>query len=117
MRRGLMTCLGPQAMREVPAEDIALDVLDLITIVVPPALPYAMAVGIIVGVERLSRLGIFCISPRSVNLAGLLDLVCFDKVSRRRITRLGWAFTRLGGTFTRLGGAFTRLGWAFTRLG
>ena len=68
-------------MRGVPAGDIALDVLDLITIVVPPALPYAMAVGIIVGVERLSRRGIFCISPRSVNLAGLIDLVCFDKVS------------------------------------
>ncbi|XP_043214514.1 polyamine-transporting ATPase 13A3-like isoform X1 [Amphibalanus amphitrite] len=68
-----------KAMRDVPASDIALDVLDLVTIVVPPALPYAMAVGIIVGVERLSRRGIFCISPRSVNLAGLIDIVCFDK--------------------------------------
>ena len=29
MRRGLITCLGPQAMREVPAEDIALDVQSL----------------------------------------------------------------------------------------
>ena len=74
-------------MRGVPPKNIALDVLDLITIVVPPALPYAMAVGIIVGVERLSRKGIFCISPRSVNLAGLLDIVCFDKVSDAKVSQ------------------------------
>ncbi|KAG1653722.1 putative cation-transporting ATPase 13A3 [Nymphon striatum] len=53
--------------------------LDLITIVVPPALPAAMTVGIIYAQSRLKRQNIFCISPRSINISGAINCVCFDK--------------------------------------
>lgn len=60
-------------------KDIALDALDLITIVVPPALPAAMTIGSIYAQKRLQRKGIFCISPRNINVSGSVDCVCFDK--------------------------------------
>ncbi|OWA54617.1 putative cation-transporting ATPase 13A3 [Hypsibius exemplaris] len=53
--------------------------LDLVTIVVPPALPAALTVGIIFSQWRLQKLKIFCISPRTINMCGLLNMVCFDK--------------------------------------
>ena len=59
--------------------DIALDALDLITIVVPPALPAAMTIGSIYAQKRLRKRDIFCISPRSINVSGSIDCVCFDK--------------------------------------
>ena len=43
-------------------DEIALDALDLITIVVPPALPAAMTIGSVYAQRRLERKGIFCIS-------------------------------------------------------
>jgi magnesium-transporting ATPase (P-type) len=46
------------------ASEIFLDSLDLITIVVPPALPAAMTIGSVYAQRRLQRKGIFCISPR-----------------------------------------------------
>ena len=54
--------------------------LDLVTIVVPPALPAAMTVGIVYAQSRLKKADIFCISTNSINACGALDLVCFDKV-------------------------------------
>jgi magnesium-transporting ATPase (P-type) len=53
--------------------------LDVITIVVPPALPAAMTVGIVYSQSRLKRLGIFCISPPKINTCGKVKLTCFDK--------------------------------------
>ncbi|XP_072334439.1 polyamine-transporting ATPase 13A2 isoform X2 [Scyliorhinus torazame] len=54
-------------------------VLDLITIIVPPALPAAMTVGTIYAQNRLKKYGIFCISPPRINICGKLKLICFDK--------------------------------------
>ena len=59
--------------------DIILEVFDLITIVVPPALPAAMTIGIVMASQRLLPHGIYCISPRTINVAGTADCVCFDK--------------------------------------
>lgn len=59
---------------------IAIESLDLITIAVPPALPAAMAVGSFYAQKRLEKNNIFCISPRSITVAGSIDCVCFDKV-------------------------------------
>ncbi len=59
--------------------DILVDALDLITIVVPPALPAAMTIGSIYAQKRLARRRIYCISPRTITVAGSLDCVCFDK--------------------------------------
>jgi cation-transporting ATPase 13A3/4/5 len=43
---------------------------DLITVCVPPALPAAMAAGIILAQRRLKLRNIFCISPRAINVSG-----------------------------------------------
>ncbi|KAF2345531.1 P-type ATPase, partial [Trinorchestia longiramus] len=53
--------------------------LDLVTIVVPPALPAAMTVGTYYAQQRLHRSSVFCISPPRINVAGKLKLVVFDK--------------------------------------
>ncbi|KAG8532110.1 uncharacterized protein KY384_003747 [Bacidia gigantensis] len=53
--------------------------LDLITIVVPPALPATLTIGTNFALSRLKRKDIFCISPQRVNVAGKLDVICFDK--------------------------------------
>ncbi|XP_042231974.1 polyamine-transporting ATPase 13A3-like isoform X3 [Homarus americanus] len=53
--------------------------LDIVTIVVPPALPAAMTVGTYYAQSRLKKKGIFCISPPRINVSGKTKLVCFDK--------------------------------------
>lgn len=53
--------------------------LDLITIVVPPALPATLTIGTSFALSRLKQKQIFCISPQRVNVGGKLDVVCFDK--------------------------------------
>lgn len=53
--------------------------LDLITIVVPPALPATLTIGTNFALSRLKKKQIFCISPQRVNVGGKLDVVCFDK--------------------------------------
>lgn len=58
---------------------ILIRALDLITIVVPPALPATMSIGTSFAISRLRQLGIFCISPNRVNIGGKVNLFCFDK--------------------------------------
>lgn len=53
--------------------------LDIVTIVVPPALPAAMTVGTYYAQSRLKKKSIFCISPPRINVSGKTKLVCFDK--------------------------------------
>lgn len=53
--------------------------LDLITIVVPPALPATLTIGTNFAIGRLRKHQIFCISPNRVNVAGKIDVMCFDK--------------------------------------
>ena len=70
--------------------------LDLITIVVPPALPATLSIGTNFALSRLRKNYIFCISPQRsmgviapssrdlltggrVNVGGKLDIICFDK--------------------------------------
>jgi len=59
--------------------EIVLRALDIVTIVVPPALPAAMTIGTIYAQSRLKKKQIFCISPPRINMAGKLKLICFDK--------------------------------------
>ncbi|KAJ5081402.1 hypothetical protein NUU61_009666 [Penicillium alfredii] len=58
---------------------IVVRALDLITIVVPPALPATLTIGTNFALSRLKKQDIFCISPQKVNVGGKLDVVCFDK--------------------------------------
>ncbi|KAK6465062.1 cation translocating P-type ATPase [Scheffersomyces coipomensis] len=53
--------------------------LDIITIVVPPALPATLTIGTTFAINRLKKLEIFCIAPTRVNIGGKLDVICFDK--------------------------------------
>ncbi|KAG7269534.1 hypothetical protein CRUP_025258, partial [Coryphaenoides rupestris] len=53
--------------------------LDVVTIVVPPALPAAITTGTIYAQRRLKRQGVFCISPPRINVCGKVSLFCFDK--------------------------------------
>ncbi|KAG8936983.1 hypothetical protein FRC02_009120 [Tulasnella sp. 418] len=53
--------------------------LDLITVVVPPALPATLSIGTSFAISRLRKSGIFCISPNRVNVGGKINVVCFDK--------------------------------------
>jgi cation-transporting P-type ATPase 13A2 len=53
--------------------------LDLITVVVPPALPATLSIGTSFAIGRLRKLGIFCISPSRVNVGGKINVCCFDK--------------------------------------
>ncbi|XP_038310833.1 polyamine-transporting ATPase 13A2 isoform X6 [Canis lupus familiaris] len=63
----------------VPLNEIVIRALDLVTVVVPPALPAAMTVCTLYAQSRLRSQGIFCIHPLRINLGGKLQLVCFDK--------------------------------------
>ncbi|XP_055922264.1 polyamine-transporting ATPase 13A3 isoform X2 [Eupeodes corollae] len=76
---GFFYTLITKILRGVDAVKIAVESLDLITIVVPPALPAAMTVGRFYAQQRLEKKNIFCISPRSINVSGSIDCVCFDK--------------------------------------
>ncbi|KAL8813097.1 MAG: hypothetical protein Q9200_000513 [Gallowayella weberi] len=58
---------------------IVVRALDLITIVVPPALPATLSIGTSFALSRLKMKSIFCISPQRVNIGGKLDVICFDK--------------------------------------
>ncbi|CED85070.1 ca-transporting atpase [Phaffia rhodozyma] len=58
---------------------ILIRALDLITVVVPPALPATLSIGTTFAIDRLRKLGIFCISPNRVNIGGKIDVCCFDK--------------------------------------
>lgn len=65
--------------RGADLKTIIIRALDIITIVVPPALPLAMTAGQVYSQARLKKKNIFCISPQRINVCGKLKLICFDK--------------------------------------
>ncbi|KAL5492027.1 hypothetical protein EMCRGX_G017415 [Ephydatia muelleri] len=65
--------------RKYYLKETLLRAFDVITIVVPPALPAALTVGTVYALQRLKKQQIYCISPQRVNLCGKIKLVCFDK--------------------------------------
>jgi cation-transporting ATPase 13A3/4/5 len=74
--------LKPQIDRSIAASDVTIKALDLITIVIPPALPAALTVGKLYAQNRLQACKIYCINSRVINVAGSINCVCFDKVRR-----------------------------------
>ena len=76
---GMFYCMYVYIKRSAPVSMVLLRCLDIITIVVPPALPAAMTVGTYYAQSRLKKLKIFCISPQRINVCGKMKLVCFDK--------------------------------------
>uniref|UniRef100_A0A3B3ZS56 Cation-transporting P-type ATPase N-terminal domain-containing protein n=1 Tax=Periophthalmus magnuspinnatus TaxID=409849 RepID=A0A3B3ZS56_9GOBI len=59
--------------------DIFVRSLDIVTIVVPPALPAAITTATIYAQKRLKNLNVFCISPPRINISGKVSVFCFDK--------------------------------------
>ncbi|CAG9864440.1 unnamed protein product [Phyllotreta striolata] len=76
---GMVYCLYLYISRGARLEHVIVRTLDIITIVVPPALPAAMAVGTVYSQNRLKKIGIFCISPPRINVCGKIKIACFDK--------------------------------------
>ncbi|KAI8324644.1 hypothetical protein GQ54DRAFT_255991, partial [Martensiomyces pterosporus] len=58
---------------------ITVRALDLITVVVPPALPATMSIGVSFALARLRKRHIYCISPTRINVCGKINVMCFDK--------------------------------------
>lgn len=52
---------------------------DLVTVVVPPALPAILVVGTTMTIRRLKRRLITTTFPAKLNICGRLDVFCFDK--------------------------------------
>ncbi|XP_013148950.1 PREDICTED: probable cation-transporting ATPase 13A3 isoform X2 [Papilio polytes] len=76
---GLCYTVALKASRSLTVKDVIIKALDIITIVVPPALPAAMTVGRLYAVARLRRARVACLNTRAVNVCGSLDCMCFDK--------------------------------------
>ncbi|KAJ2737193.1 hypothetical protein IW152_000214 [Coemansia sp. BCRC 34962] len=79
---------------------IAKKALDLITVVVPPALPACMSIGMAFAAQRLRKEGIFCISPSRINVASKVAVMCFDKTGTLTETGLDLLGVRIANQST-----------------
>ena len=64
---------------ELSIKEMIFKFFDLITIVVPPALPACLMIGISLALVALKKKKINCIDRSKVNLVGMTNLICFDK--------------------------------------
>lgn len=71
---------------QVPLPKLVIRCLDVVTIVVPPALPAAITTATIYSQQRLKKMGVFCISPPRINVSGKVTVFCFDKVKTNMLT-------------------------------
>lgn len=62
-----------------PWKKTILDLLNLVTIAIPPALPLALSIGTSVAMSRLKTYGIFCSDSKRISAAGRVNCLCFDK--------------------------------------
>ncbi|XP_054266144.1 polyamine-transporting ATPase 13A3-like isoform X1 [Macrosteles quadrilineatus] len=76
---GLIYTIIIKSSRGLQPGDIILKALDIITIVIPPALPATMTIGKLYALSRLKKYQISCINSRVINVSGSIDCVCFDK--------------------------------------
>ena len=76
---GMIYTMFIMLRRHNPLKDMILRSLDLITIVVPPALPGALTACLIYAQNRLKRSKIYCISPNRINVCGSINVFVFDK--------------------------------------
>ncbi len=76
---GMIFTLVLKIIRQDEVSEIIVRTLDIVTIVIPPALPGALTACVIFFQGRLNKKNIFCISPRSINISGSIDTFVFDK--------------------------------------
>ncbi|XP_057175089.1 cation-transporting ATPase 13A2 isoform X1 [Triplophysa rosa] len=80
-------------------QELLIRSLDIVTIIVPPALPAAITTATIYAQKRLKGRGVFCISPPRINICGKISLFCFDKTGT--LTEEGldvWGVMEVSGT-------------------
>ncbi|TPX31909.1 hypothetical protein SmJEL517_g04851 [Synchytrium microbalum] len=90
---GFLVSLYNFVQMGVPWDIIFVRALDLVTIVVPPALPATMTIGTSFALARLRRWGIYCIAPSRINIGGKLEVLCFDKTDDQ--VRFGGSWERV----------------------
>ena len=78
---GISYSLYNQSTKNAPLRDMIISCFDLLTTIVPPALPIAMTATISMAISRLKKRGIYCISPPRINVSGRVNLACFDKTN------------------------------------
>ena len=71
-------CL-PRFIEICDPDEVVDNLLNLITQLVPPALPAAVATGTIFSIQRLKKRKIYCIAPSWVNVAGKVNIMVLDK--------------------------------------
>ena len=76
---GMIFSIVIKVLNKNPAAEIIRRSVDLIAIAVPPALPGLLTAGLIYAQNRLKKRGIYCISPRTINICGTLNTFVFDK--------------------------------------
>ena len=76
---GFLFTVTKFALNGATIGNIIVHAFDLITTVVPPALPATLSIGINFALGRLNKKRIFCISPQRINQSGKVDVACFDK--------------------------------------
>lgn len=58
---------------------IMLEIILILTNVVPPELPLELTIAVNAAVHKLLTQGVFCLEPFRIVRAGVLDIACFDK--------------------------------------
>uniref|UniRef100_A0A8C1VTH9 ATPase cation transporting 13A2 n=1 Tax=Cyprinus carpio TaxID=7962 RepID=A0A8C1VTH9_CYPCA len=76
---GLLALVGTIYSIVILLNKVVIRSLDIVTIIVPPALPAAMTTATIYAQSRLKHHGVFCISPPRINICSKISLFCFDK--------------------------------------
>ncbi|KAI9098608.1 hypothetical protein DFS34DRAFT_79351 [Phlyctochytrium arcticum] len=76
---------------DLPAFDVWMSCLDLVTVAVPPALPLILTVGVTLSLKRMKKSGIFCIDPERINLAGRINIMAWDKTGTLTNSNLEWS--------------------------
>ena len=51
----------------------------MVTVIVPPALPATLSIGISFAIYRLRQSKIFCIQPNKLNMSAIIQTMVFDK--------------------------------------
>ncbi|KAF7234798.1 hypothetical protein EG68_11466 [Paragonimus skrjabini miyazakii] len=89
-------------------QQIILRALDLITILIPPALPVAVTIALVFAQRCLRNHDTYCINPSAINVCSVINLACSDKVNPSRFEHgplLGamascHSLTRIGGVLS-----------------
>lgn len=63
----------------VSASVVIKKILNLVTVIISPALPLSLTIGVSIARDRLARGGISCINPPRIVAAGRVNMLCFDK--------------------------------------